>query len=312
MKLPDSTTIWIILAFGSTYIIWGSTYLALAWAVEDIPPFLMAGTRCLASSMILFSLVIITKNNRRVSRKQFKNAFFAGFMFLTLGMGSVSWALQYVDSGFTALLISGQPLVVVLIMWLVQGKQPSSQAFLGIALGMIGMYLLVGQDEIIVEPNQWFGVVVILLSLLSWGYASVFVSKADLPQSKMFNNSIQMLAGGISLLVWSLLASEPSSFQWSNVGLKAWLALAYLILFGMVIGFSAFNYLLSKVSPEKVATSTYVNPIIALILGWWLRDELITNQSVVAAFIMLTGVFFINSRRNYFKSRSVKLEGRSQ
>ena len=302
MKLPDSTTVWIILAFAATYIIWGSTYLALAFAVEDIPPFLMAGARCLASSMILFSLVLITQNLHAVSRKQFKNAVFAGFMFLTLGMGSVSWALQYVDSGFTALLISGQPLVVVLIMWLVQRKRPSMQAFLGIGLGMIGMYLLVSQDEIIIEPNQWFGVIVILLSLFSWGYASVFVSKADMPKSKMLNNSIQMLSGGTGLLLWSILAAEPSAFQWTAVGIKAWLALAYLILFGMVIGFSAFNYLLSKVSPEKVATSTYVNPIIALILGWWLRDELITNQSILAAFIMFTGVFFINSRRNYFKS----------
>jgi len=300
MKSITRTDIWIFLSFATIYIIWVSTYLFLAFAVEEITPFLMAGMRCIASCLILFGLLNFFRSRERPTRKQIRNALFVGVLFLTFGMGSVSWALQYVDTGFTALLIATQPLIIVLMNWALYKQKPSSQAYLGIALGMIGSYLLVSQNEIIVDLNQWQGVGLIFFSLLSWGYGALFVSRADLPKFKMTSNAIQMLSGGIGLFILSLFLEDPIHFEFEEVSQKAWLSLAYLITFGMVLGFSAFNYLLTKVSPEKVSTSTYVNPIIALLLGWWFRDELITNQSIIAAVIMFTGVFFINTNRKYF------------
>ena len=160
---------------------------------------------------------------------------------------------------------------------------------------MIGMYLLVSQKEIIAQEGQIFGVFTIFLSMIAWGFGSIFVSKADMPKPQMANNGIQMMSGGTALFFFSLFFESPLDIDFQAVPMSAWLALSYLIVFGAVVAFSAFNYLLTKVSPEKVATSTYINPIIALTLGWYFRNELVTTQSIIAVAVMFTGVFFINS-----------------
>lgn len=291
----NSALIPIILSFAAVYIIWGAAYLFVAVTVEEISPFLMSGLRYTTASLLLFGLLALFRQYESMSRQQIKNAAFAGFLFVGCGTGGVAWALQYVDSGFTALVISGEPLLVVLMMWAIDKKRPATQSFIGIFLGMLGMFLLVNQSELVAQPEQWKGILAIFISMIAWGFGSIFVSKADLPKPQMANSGIQMLMGGFLLFLGSLFFENPFGLQVQEVSLKAWLALACLSVFGSVVAFSAFNYLLSKVSPEKVATATYINPIIALILGWWLRDELVTTQSIVAAGIMFTGVFFINS-----------------
>lgn len=291
----NNSLLWIILSFAAVYIIWGSTYLFIAFTVEDIPPFLLSAIRFISASSLLFGLAAVLKKYQSVSKKQILNAFFAGFLFLGCGTGGVAWALQFVDSGFTALVISGQPLLVVLMMWAIDQKRPPLQSFGGIFLGMIGMFLLVSQKELIAQEGQMTGIFTIFCCMLAWGFGSIFVTKADMPKPQMTNNAFQMLAGGMTLFIISLFIESPANFQFQEVPLRAWLALSYLIVLGAVVAFSAFNYLLTKVSPEKVATSTYVNPIIALTLGWYFRGELVTTQSLVAVAIMFTGVFFINS-----------------
>ncbi|MEM1119363.1 MAG: EamA family transporter [Bacteroidota bacterium] len=308
----DNSLLLVILAFAAVYIIWGSTYLFIAFTVEEVPPFLLSAIRfCLASSL-LFGLTAVLKKYQKITKKQILNAAFAGFLFLGCGTGGVAWALQFVDSGFTALVISGQPLLVVLMMWAIDNKRPALQSFGGIFLGMIGMYLLVSQKELVAKPEQWKGILTIFCCMLAWGFGSIFVTKADLPKPQMANNAVQMMAGGISLFCFSLFLENPLTFDYQAVPLYTWLALSYLIVFGAVVAFSAFNYLLTKVSPEKVATSTYVNPIIALALGWYFRDELVTSQSILAVVVMFTGVFFINSTPEQSKSllRKLRLVGR--
>ncbi len=308
----DNSLLLIILSFAAVYIIWGSTYLFIAFTVEALPPFLLSTIRFTLASSLLFGLAAVLRKYQTITKKQLRNAVFAGVLFLGFGTGGVAWALQFVDSGFTALVISGQPLLVVLMMWGIDKKRPATQSFGGIFLGMFGMYLLVSQKELIARPEQWKGIIAILFCMVAWGFGSIFVSKSDMPKPQMANNAIQMMSGGIALFFFSLFLESPLDFDFQAVPLSAWLALSYLIVFGAVVAFSAFNYLLTKVSPEKVATSTYVNPIIALTLGWYFRDELVTTQSLVAVAIMFTGVFFINSTPEQSKRllRKLKLVGK--
>lgn len=291
-----SKTLLIVLAFISIYVIWGSTYLLNKIAVTELPPFKLAAIRFLSASILILIIAKVMGISIAISKTQFKNTAIAGFLFLTFGNGVVVWALKYVDSGFAALEISAQPLVVLLLMLIIQGKRIQPMSIVGIILGMIGMYLLVSQKEIINNENSITGIIMIFVCMVSWAYGSIFVGKADLPKNFFVNTGYQMLTGGIMLLITSFSFAEQWSnpLEWSG---KVQLSMVILITFGSIIAFTAFNYLLKEVSPEKVATSTYVNPIIALVLGWYFLNEQITVQSIVAAAILLTGVYFINTTK---------------
>jgi len=286
----------IILAFFSIYVIWGSTYLLNKIAVSELPAFMLAGLRFVIAGILIFALARILGHTISISWRQFKNATLAGFLFLTFGNGVVVWALKFVDSGFAALEISAQPLLVLLLMRIFQGKKIQTMSIVGVVLGFVGIYLLVSQKQVISQEGSVLGMVLIFMAMLSWGYGSLFVGKADLPSNYFVNTGYQMLTGGTMMLLISLILGEKwsSPFEWSG---KVQLSMVLLILFGSIVAFTAFNYLLRVVSPEKVATSSYVNPIIALLLGWYFLDEQITTQSVVAAVILLTGVYFINSKK---------------
>ncbi|MET2984772.1 EamA family transporter [Aureibaculum conchae] len=295
MTKPNKTIL-IVLAFFSIYVIWGSTYLLNKIAVTELPPFKLAAIRFLSASLLIFLIAKLMGISLTISRKQFLNTAIAGFLFLTFGNGVVVWALKYVDSGFAALEISAQPLVVLLLMLIIQKKKIQPMSIVGIVLGMIGMYLLVSQKQIISNENTIIGLIMIFSCMISWGYGSIFVGKADLPTNFFVNTGYQMFTGGIMLLIMSLFFGEQWSnpLEWSG---KVQLSMLILITFGSIIAFTSFNYLLKHVSPEKVATSTYVNPIIALALGWYFLEEQITVQSIIAAVILLTGVYFINTAK---------------
>jgi len=286
----------IILAFFSIYVIWGSTYLLNKIAVSELPPFKIASIRFISAGVIIFIIAKLMGISLAITRKQFLNATIAGFLFLTFGNGVVVWALKYVDSGFTALEISAQPLVVLLLMRILEGKKIQTMSVIGVVLGIIGIYLLVSQKEIISQEGTILGIIMIFACMLSWGYGSLFVAKADLPSNYFVNTGYQMLTGGVMLFIVSQLFGETWSLptEWSR---PVQFSLIFLIIFGSIVAFTSFNYLLKAVSPEKVATSTYVNPIIALILGWYFLNEQITTQSIIAAVILLTGVYFINTRK---------------
>ena len=231
-----------------------------------------------------------------ITKKQLINTVIAGFLFLSFGNGVIVWALKYVDSGFAALEISAQPLVVLVMMKVLQGKKIKPMSIIGVIFGIIGICLLVSQDQVINKEGSIIGMIMIFGCMISWAYGSLFVGKADLPSNFFINTGYQMLTGGIMLLMASLLFGEHWSYpnEWNeNV---QW-SMVLLIFFGSIVAFTSFNYLLRMVSPEKVATSTYVNPIIALILGWHFLNEQITVQSIIAVIVLLTGVYFINTKR---------------
>lgn len=288
---------WLIAgAFLTIYVVWGATYLFVSFAVRQLSPFYLSGIRFLLATIILFLIGLIIGRVQKPTRRQMMNALGVGVFFLGVGATGVAWALKTVDSGFAALLISAEPLMVVFMLWAVNRKPPSVLSFLGIALGMLGIYLLVSQKAIIVSSEHWWGVLAIVTSMICWGAGSIFISRSDMPKSPFVNNSLQMLSGCLFAFTVSFLY-EPAQVNLASWDARTIYSVLFLVILGSALAFSAFNYLLTKVSPEKVATGTYVNPVVALILGWLFNGEMIPLQSIVAASVMLTGVYFINTAK---------------
>lgn len=292
---------WLVpICFGLIYFVWGSTYLANWYAIQDIPPLLMSGSRFAMAGIVLLFLSKLFGGNKTTAI-QLKNAATLGIMFLAIGTGGMVWAEQYISSGMVALMAAIQPLFILLLMWQLYGKKPNLAGVLGTLLGMAGMVFLVGQDQFIGGEKTMLGLGIILISILSWGIASVRLSKTDMPSNKLESAAVQMLAGGGLLLLVSGLTGEASHFQWANVTERGGWSWIYLVIFGSIVSFSAFNYLLVKSTPDKVATANYINPVVALFLGAVLNDELITGQSYIAAVLMLTGVVFIKTKIPFFE-----------
>ena len=277
-------------------------------AVTELPPFMLAGIRFCTAGILMLSLASILKKNIRITFKQVKNSVIAGFLFLAIGNGVVVWALSYVDSGFAALIISSQPLIVLLLLRIVEKKPIKTYSWIGVGVGIVGMLLLITQKQIMQDESSLLGIVMIIGCVVTWGYASIFVGKADLPKNYLVNSGYQMAFGGISLVLMSLIKNEDwiAPMFWSS---KVLWTMMGLILFGSLVAFTSFNYLLKTVSPEKVATSTYINPIVAMVLGAVVLNEKISGQSIVAALILLTGVYFINMKRSpavYLRRRAMR------
>ncbi|PJC58810.1 MAG: EamA family transporter, partial [Flavobacteriales bacterium CG_4_9_14_0_2_um_filter_35_242] len=265
-------------------------------AVTELPPLMLASIRFITAGVLIFIIAASMGKKLRITTKQLINCTIAGFLFLTFGNGGLVWALKYVDSGFAALEISAQPLIVLLMMLLLDGKKIQPMSIIGVVLGVIGIYLLVSQKQLLSQEGSGIGMLMIFACLLSWSYGSIFVGKADLPSNYFINTGYQMFMGGMLLLLFSLIRGEVWTIptQWSS---KVQVSMVLLIVFGGIVAYTSFNYLLRAVSPEKVATSTYVNPVIAILLGWYFLNEKITGQSILAAAILLTGVYFINTKR---------------
>lgn len=295
--MPKTTSkVLIILAFIAIYFIWGSTYMLNKIAVEELPPLMLSSFRFTTASILIFIIAKFMKLPLSITKRQFLNCAIVGFLFLVYGNGVFVWALKYLDSGFAALLAASQPLFVLLLMRILDKKTMKPKSIIGVTLGFIGMYLLVSQKELSFNEGSAIGVIMVLTCVLGWSYASIYVSKANLPPSYFISTAYQMLTAGIMLACFSLLFSETwsSPLNWSVD--TRW-AVILLIVFGGIVAFTAFNYLLKNVSPEKVATSAYVNPLIALFLGWYILDESLTIQSIFSAIILLTGVYFITSKK---------------
>lgn len=286
----------LFLAFFAIYIIWGSTYLFVAYAVEEVPPLKLAAMRFLIASILIFLICYFTVDWKSVTKIQLKHSMIAGFMFLTLGNGAMCYALQYIDSGFSALIISAQPLVIIFMMRIIDKVKIKPKVLIGCALGIVGMYLLVAQKNLVSGPDQWKGLIAIASCLFTWGYASLYVRHVPLPKSHLLNSGVQMFFASLCLFVLSLLFREAKTDWFGLTGLT-YFSMVYLIILGSIAAFTAFNFLLQHVAPDKVATSTYINPLVAIFLGWYFRDEFVSGQTVLAGLILLAGVYFINTNK---------------
>ena len=277
-----TSRILIVIAFFAIYIIWGSTYLLNKVVVSELPPFFLASIRFLTAGISMITIAAILKVDLSISKKQLLNTVIISFLFLVYGNSVFVWALQYLSSGFSSLIASTQPLFVLIIMKIIDRKPLKLRSLIGVFLGVVGMYLLISQREITATENSFLGIAVMLTCVLSWSYGSVFVSKASLPKNYLVSAGYQMIIGGLIQMVISISLQETwsSPSDWSS---NVQLSMLLLVIFGGIIAFTAFNYLLKKVATEKVATSAYVNPIIALFMGWYFLDEKLTTQSIVAS-----------------------------
>ncbi len=271
----------------------------------ELPPFFLAAIRFLCASALVFSIARLLRHSLAITKKQLLNCTLAGFLFLAYGNGVFVWALKWVDTGFASLLASLQPLIILLMMRIIQRKKLQWKSLVGVTLGFVGMYLLVSQNDIIAQEGMVIGITMIVSCLIAWCSGSLFVAKADLPKNFFVATAYQMLAAGAILVIASLLFKEPwkSPVYWKT---DTQIAIICLILFGSIAAFTSFNYLLKHVSPEKVATSSLINPLIAILLGWHFLEEDLSLQTGIAALFMLTGVYFINSRKRLPEDRVVK------
>ena len=292
----SNSKIYTIISFVFIYVIWGSTYLLNKIVVSEISPLYLSSLRFLIAGILIIIISVFLKRSLRITIKQLKNSFIAGFLFLVYGNGVFVWGLKYVDSGFAALLASTQPLFILLLMRLIDRKKMQLKSVIGVSLGVFGMYLLVSQELVTSKSASFIGIVIILTCVLSWSLGSLFVSKVDLPKDYFVSTGYQMLTAGLTLLFSSFCIGEiwKSPLAWTIPSQWSFLL---LVFFGSIAAFTAFNYLLKNVSPEKVSSFAYVNPVVAMVLGWYVLDEQISTQSVVASLILLTGVYFINSRK---------------
>ena len=229
----------IIGAFAVVYFVWGSTYLANAWAVRSIPPFLLAGLRFFFAGLLML-LVGLALKQAKVTARQWRNAFIAGFLLFVVGNGALVWSLQYIDSGIVALVVAFEPLLVVLLQWKMRGRRPTIDTLIGIFLGVVGMGLLVGQPTFLADPNWLVGLGAIFLGMLAWAYVSVWIPTADLPNSNFQSAALQMLSGGVLLLVISVFTGDIARFDWTQVLIWRFVIISPMthgiLLFALIIG----------------------------------------------------------------------------
>ena len=288
----------ILVSFFFIYIVWGSAYLANAWGVKEVPPFIYAGIRfSVAGLMIIVPCWILGWLN--ISKQQLKNCLIAGIALFAFGNGALVWALKYIDSGLTSLITSIEPLIMVLLMWKFKSQPPTWNSWLGIALGITGMAILVGQPQYVGNITWLIALLAVLFAIFSWTCVHIWMITADLPQSAIQGAGLQMLIGGCILLCLGWLNNDFIDFNFSQVSEKVRWALLYLIIFASIGAFSAFNYLIPRVSPISIAASTYINPVVALLLGWWWNNEILDSRIFVAALFLFAGVFFINLSKRW-------------
>lgn len=291
---------WLVLAaFAAVYVIWGSTYLAIRIAIETLPPFLMAGVRFLVAGALLYAWARLT-GAPRPTRVHWRATAVIGAFLLFGGTGGVAWAEQTVPSGITALLIAAVPLWMVLLDWLRPGgSRPGGAVLLGLGVGFAGVIVLVGPGEIAgsggVDP---VGAAVIMVACLSWAVGSLYSRGAPLPDSPLLSTAMEMLAGGAILTAAGLVTGEASRVEPAAVSAASLAALGYLVVFGSIIAFNAYVWLLRNAATHRVATYAYVNPVVAVVLGWAVAGEEIGPRTLLAAAIIVGAVALITTARS--------------
>ncbi|QOJ27996.1 MAG: EamA family transporter [Ignavibacteriales bacterium] len=294
----SSLRVKIITAFASVYLIWGSTYLAIRFVIETMPPFLMAGFRfLLAGGILLLFEKFRSKEPEKITKDHIRSGFIVGGLLLLGGNGGVVWAEQFVPSGLTALLISTVPIwIVVFTMFTGSKSKPDKLTVIGVVTGFAGLlYLVYNTTGFSADSINPFGVLALIFATISWAYGSVITSRLSFPKAKLTAVALQMLGGGVLLTLFSLITGDAFLFNPETVSLKSFLSLIYLILFGSLIGYTAYIWLLEKAGPPKTATYAYVNPVVAIFLGWLLADEVISFEILTGAAIILVSVAMIIS-----------------
>lgn len=287
----------LVAAFGAIYFIWGSTYLAIRVGIETLPPFLMAGLRFLVAGVVLYAWAA-PRSRSRPTWTHWRETAILGALMMFGGNGIVTWAEQYVPSGIAAVLITTVPLWMVLLDALVfRGPRPTRLVWLGLLLGFSGVIVLIGPSRGTVGGVHVVGAVALVLASLSWALGSLRSRRANLPASPFLAAAMEMIGGGCVLLVAASLAGEWGELDPGAVSLRSLGAFVYLVVFGSIVALSAYLWLLRVTTAAAVATYAFVNPIVAVLLGWAVANESLTPRSIVAAGLIVGAVGFIHLAR---------------
>jgi drug/metabolite transporter (DMT)-like permease len=286
----------ILIAFAAVYIIWGSTYLAIRFAIETLPPFLMVGSRFFLAGAIMY-VWLRARGAAAPKAVHWRSAAIIGILMPVLGTGVVVWAEQKVPSGIAALLVAIVPLWMVLLQWWrPHGKRPNAWVSAGVVLGLVGLYLLVNPGGDTKQGNV-FVEAVLLLAALSWATGSLYSKRAPQAKAKFLGPGMEMIVAGAVLITAGLATGEASHFSFAATSLKSWLSLLYLITFGSIIAYTAYVWLLTTVSPTLVSTYAFVNPVVAVFLGWAFASEPLNARMVIAAAVIVSAVALITIGR---------------
>lgn len=286
----------VLAAFAAVYLVWGSTYLAIMVALETLPPLLMAGARFLLAGAILYGIMRL-RGEAAPAPRHWRTTALIGALLLLCGNGGVTLAEQTVPSGIAALLVAMVPMWMVLLEWLrPRGTRPTARTLLGLLVGFVGIVVLVGPGALGGGVDLW-GASLVMMGSAAWAAGSIYSRAADLPKSALLATGMEMLWGGAWLLLAGLLRGELGTVDPSAFSTRSVLAFAYLVLFGSLVGFTAYIWLLGVSTPARVSTYAYVNPVVAVLLGWWLLNEPLTPRVLGAAAIIVLAVAVITTGR---------------
>ncbi|MBT30677.1 MAG: EamA family transporter [Thalassobius sp.] len=316
MNTENTTAQWvIILAFAAIYIIWGTTYLAILIGLEDFPPFLMASFRFIIAAFFLLGWSFY-KGERKITFSALKKNFIVGIIVLAGGQGLLIWSEQHIASGYAAVLGATLPVWFVLIdvdHW----KSCFSNKFiiLGLVLGFVGIvFLFKDQLDIpLVTEEQNNGIIAsiaVLLGCMCWVAGTLYYKYKPAPGSISFNLGWQLVCGSVFCFSVSLLTGELSGFSLASVNMKAWFAVSYLAVAGSVIAFIAYSWLLTKKPAAIVGTYAYVNPVIAVILGWILVNEIISTDQLSGMVLIIISAMLINFSKSKLFAKRKKVAAR--
>ena len=303
----------IAAALLSVYICWGGTYLAIRFAVETMPPFLMAGMRFVLAGTFMYAL-----SRRRGAPAprggDWLRAAGVGILLLAGGNGGVVWAAKMVPSSLTALLVATSPLWMVTLNWLwLKDTRPGLTTWAGVALGLVGIGLLAGGESVVMgaSPVSPFWALVLTGAAFLWALGSIASRKVNLPGSAVMSTGMQMLGGGAALLLMGTAAGEWGQLALAAVSLKSFLGFAYLVVFGSLVGFSAYVWLLQNASPVLTSTYAYVNPVVAMLLGVVLGGEALGGRTMVSAAVIVFSVILLTaSQVRRTSAREAALSGK--
>jgi drug/metabolite transporter (DMT)-like permease len=283
-------SIQLALAFAAIYLVWGSTYLAIRYAVETIPPLVTAGIRHATAGTIL--LAWAWARGFRPTRAHWLSGFVLGALFFLIGHGTLHWAEQYVGSGLSALLIATEPMFILVLAWSMGQQKISPISALGLGLGVAGVAALTGV-ELSTKGASVLALLAVLAGSFAWSAGVVISPKLKLPTDALGRTALPTLCGALMLLATAGLTGEFQATHWASISTKSLMGLAYLIVFGSVVAFTSYTWLLQKCPPALVATHTYANPVVAVFLGWLLASEPITMRVVLASVAILGAIVLI-------------------
>jgi drug/metabolite transporter (DMT)-like permease len=289
--------VWIALI--ALYLVWGTTYLAIRFAVQTIPPFLMAGSRFLVSGLILYIWRRLAGDPAPTAR-QWRSAIIIGLLLLLGGNGVVSWAEQHVASGIAALMIASIPLWIAVIDALRPGgRRPDARIIAGLLLGFAGMSILITSSggSTPAAGRDLVGLLALLGAALIWSLGSIYARDADMPQSALLGTGIEMLGGAAGLFLVGTVSGEWTQVHLHDIASSSLIGLAYLVVFGSLVGFVSYTWLLRHAPLSLVSTYAYVNPVVAIFVGAWLGKEVINGRIILSALIIIGSVVVINLSR---------------